>query len=79
MDFAPGADFDPVATALILQQGAAAPNGQARVQFQTNDDTDGVAPRLDFQLEFDANVIISVASFDGDFGCYFMKVDVRVP
>lgn len=71
--------FDGVATAVIMQMGAAAPDAQTRVAFQTNDDTDGLDPRLDFTLENDANVVLSVASFDGSFGCYFVKVDVRLP
>lgn len=74
-----GEDFDAVATAVIMQQGAAAPNAQTRVQYQSNDDTDGVDPRLDFTLEFDANVVLSIGSFDGEFGCYLLKVDVRLP
>jgi hypothetical protein len=49
------------------------------VQYQSNDDTDGVDPRLDFTLEFDANVVLSIGSFDGEFGCYLLKVDVRLP
>jgi hypothetical protein len=71
--------FDGVATAVIVQMGAAAPNAQTRVSYQTNDDSDGLDPRLEFTLDYDANLVLSVASFDGSFGCYFVKVDVRLP
>jgi hypothetical protein len=71
--------FDGIATAVIMQMGAAAPDAQTRVSYQTSDDADGFDPRLEFTLENDANVVLSVASFDGTFGCYFVKVDVRLP
>ena len=80
VDFQAQEGFDPIATAVVLQMGPGAPEETARVQFQFSDDNAGtLEPRLDFTLEYDANVVISVGSFGGGFGCYAMKVDVRVP
>jgi hypothetical protein len=71
-------DFDGIATALVVRMGAEA-GDDARVQFAYSDDGDGLDPRLDINLENDANVVVMVGSYDGDPGCYFLKVDVRLP
>lgn len=71
-------EFDGVAMAVVTQMGADAPD-DARISFQYSDDGDGLDPQLDFELEHDANVLLLVGSFDGDPGCYFLKVDSRFP
>jgi hypothetical protein len=70
-------EFDGIATALVVQMGADA-GDDARVQYAYSDDADGVDPRLEINLENDANVVIMVGSYSGDAGCYFLKVDVRL-
>lgn len=70
--------FDGMATAVVVQMGSDA-GDNARVQFAYSDDADGLDPRLNINLENDANVVVLVGSYDGDAGCYFMKVDVRLP
>ena len=70
--------FDGIATALVVQMGASA-GDNARVQYAYSDDGDGLDPRLEINLENDANVVVMVGSYDGEPGCYFLKVDVRVP
>jgi len=68
-----------VATAAILQMGALAPDN-SRMSFVYDDDSGGnLDPRLDFTTEFDGNLVLSVGSFDGSFGCYWVKVEVTVP
>ena len=71
-------EFDGIATGLVVQMGPEA-GDDARVQYAFSDDADGVDPRLDINLENDANVVIMVGSYSGDAGCYFLKVDVRLP
>jgi hypothetical protein len=70
--------FDGMATALVVQMGSTA-GDNARVQFAYSDDADGLDPRLNINLENDANVVVMVGSYDGEAGCYFLKVDVRLP
>lgn len=70
--------FDGMATALVVQMGSPA-GDNARVQYAFSDDADGLDPKLEINLENDANVVVMVGSYDGDPGCYFLKVDVRVP
>lgn len=70
--------FDGMATAMVVQMGSRA-GDNARVQFAYSDDADGLDPRLEINLENDANVVIMVGSYDGEPGCYFLKVDVRLP
>jgi hypothetical protein len=70
--------FDGMATAIVVQMGAEA-GDNARVQFAYSDDADGLDPRLNINLENDANVVVMVGSYDGEAGCYFLKVDVRLP
>lgn len=71
-------EFDGMATALVVQMGSTA-GDNARVQFAYSDDGDGLDPRLQINLENDANVIVMVGSYDGEAGCYFLKVDVQLP
>ena len=71
-------EFDGIATALVVQMGPSA-GDNARVQYAYSDDSDGIDPRLDINLENDANVVVMVGSYDGEAGCYFLKVDVRLP
>jgi hypothetical protein len=71
-------EFDGIATALVVRMGASA-GDTARVQFAYSDDGDGLDPRLNIELENDANVVVMVGSYDGEAGCYFLKVDVRLP
>ena len=70
--------FDGMATALVVAMGASA-GDNARVQYAFADDSDGLDPRLEINLENDANVMVVVGSYDGEPGCYFLKIDVRVP
>lgn len=71
--------FDGIATAVVVQMGPGA-GDNARVNYAYSDDSDGsLDPRLDINLENDANVVILVGSYDGEPGCYFLKVDVRLP
>jgi hypothetical protein len=70
--------FDGMATALVVQMGAEA-GDNARVQYAYSDDGDGLDPRLEINLENDANVVVMVGSYDGEAGCYFLKVDVSLP
>ena len=79
VDVQSGEGIDPIAAASILQLGASAPDG-ARMQFVADDDSGGnLDPRMEFTLSFDANVVLSVGSYSGGFGCYFVKVEVTVP
>jgi hypothetical protein len=79
IDVTSGSGIDPIAAASILQMGSGAPDG-ARMQFVRDDDGGGgVDPRLEFTLQFDANVVLSVGSYDGGFGCYWVKVEVTIP
>ena len=39
-----------------------------------DDSGGGNDPRLDATLPFDGNVVLIVGSFDGTFGCYWIKV-----
>jgi hypothetical protein len=69
--------LDTIATALVVQMGPDTPDGNPRVQFQYNDDSGtNTDSRLDFTLEYDANVILQVGSYSGEFGCYLAKVEV---
>jgi hypothetical protein len=71
-------EFDGMATALVVQMGGPA-GDNARVQFAYSDDADGLDPQLQINLENDANVIVMVGSYDGEAGCYFLKVEVQLP
>jgi hypothetical protein len=77
VDVQSGDGIDPVLTAAILQMGAPAPDGQARMSYVFDDDSGGnLDPRLEFTLQYDANVVLSIGSFSGGFGCYWIKVEV---
>ena len=72
--------IDPIATAAILQMGPSTPDSTARMSFAFDDDSGGnLDPRLDFTLGFDANVVLSIGSYSGGFGCYWVKVEVTTP
>jgi hypothetical protein len=71
--------FDGIATAVVVQMGANA-GDNARVNYAYSDDSNGTLdPQLNINLENDANVVILVGSYDGEPGCYFLKIDVRIP
>ena len=79
VDILSGDNIDPIAAASILQLGASAPDS-ARMSFVSDDDSGGnLDPRLSFTLSFDSNVVLSVGSFTGSFGCYWVKVEVTAP
>ena len=79
VDVQSGDNIDPIATLVILQMGANVPNN-ARAQYVFDDDSGGNSdPRIEVTTEFDGNVVLSVGSYSGSFGCYFLKVDVTVP
>jgi hypothetical protein len=79
VDVISGDGIDPVATLIVLQMGANAPNN-ARAQYVYDDDSGGnLDPRIEFTTEFDGNVVVSVGSYSGGFGCYWLKVEVTVP
>lgn len=79
VDVISGDGIDPIAAAAILQLGAGAPDG-GRMQYVKDDDSGGnLDPRLEFTLQFDANVVLSVGSYSGGFGCYWVKVEVTIP
>jgi hypothetical protein len=45
-----------------------------------DDDSGGnLDPRLEFTTQHDGNVVLSVGSFDGALGCYWVKIEVTVP
>ena len=70
--------FDGIATAVVVQMGSEA-GDNARVQYAYSDYADGLDPRLEINLENDANVVVMVGSYDREPGCYFLKVDLRLP
>jgi hypothetical protein len=79
VDIEGGDGFDGIATGVVVQMGSAA-GDNARVQYAYSDDTNGTLdPQLNITLENDANVVVLVGSYSGDPGCYFLKVDVRLP
>jgi hypothetical protein len=50
-------------------------HGQSSVTSAYDDDSGGGNdPRLDATLPFDGNVVLIVGSYDGTFGCYWIKV-----
>jgi hypothetical protein len=72
---------DIVAAATILQMGVGAPNDTSRMSYQYNDDAGPTTldPHLEFTLEHNASVVVSVGSYSGEFACYSMKVDIQMP
>lgn len=80
VDVTSGEGIDPVAAITVLQMGARHPEGQARAQYVYDDDSGGnLDPRIQFTTEFEGNVVLSVGSYNGNFGCFWVKVDVRAP
>lgn len=80
VDVLSGDGIDPVAALTVLQMGAAHPEGTARASYVFDDDSGGnLDPRIEFTMEYAGNVVLSVGSFDGGFGCYWVKVEVTVP
>jgi hypothetical protein len=80
IDILSGDGIDPVATAALLEMGAPAPDAQARMSYFFDDDSGGnLDPRLEFTTQHDGNVVLSVGSFDGAFGCYWVKIEVTIP
>ena len=64
----------------LLEMGAPAPDAQARMSYFFDDDSGGnLDPRLEFTTQHDGNVVLSVGSFDGAFGCYWVKIEVTIP
>lgn len=71
-----GETIDPIATVTILQMGANVP-GDARASIAYDDDSGGGRdPRLDVTAPYNGNVVLSVGSYDGAFGCYAIKVEI---
>ena len=80
VDVLSGEGIDPIAALTVLQMGARHPEGRARASFAFDDDSGGnLDPRIEFTTEYEGNVVLSVGSYDGSFGCFWVKVDVRVP
>lgn len=80
VDVASGEGIDPMVSLVILQMGPAAPGGTVRAGYVFDDDSGGGRdPRLEFTAEYDGNMVLSVGSYDGAFGCYGIKVEVIVP
>lgn len=80
VDILGGDTIDPVATAALLDMGASTPDGTARISYFFDDDSGGnLDPRLEFTTTYDGNIVLSVGSFDGSFGCYWVKVEVTIP
>ena len=76
VNFQSGETIDPIATLLILQMGANVPNN-VRASYVFDDDAGGGRdPRLEFTAEYNGNVVLSVGSYDGAFGCYAAKVEI---
>lgn len=79
VDVISGDNIDPVATLVVLQMGADAPDG-ARAQYKYDDDSGGnLDPHLELTTQYDGNVVLNVGSYDGSFGCYWLKIEVTVP
>ncbi len=69
------ADVDPTAMLIMMRMGGHDPQGQSSASSVYDDDSGGGNdPRLDATLPFDGNVVLIVGSYDGTFGCYWIKV-----
>lgn len=72
-----GDAIDPIAALTVLQMGSSHPEGGARASYVFDDDGGGnLDPRIEMALEYDGNVVLSVGSFGGEFGCYWVKIQV---
>ena len=79
VDIISGDGIDPMAALVVLQMGPNAPDN-ARAQYVFDDDSGGnLDPRIEFTTNYDGNLVLSVGSFSGGFGCYWVKVEVTVP
>ena len=77
IDVLSGDGIDPTAALTLLQMGGHHPDGQARASFAYDDDSGGGRdPHIDFTVPYDGHVVLNVGSFDGAFGCYWVKVTV---
>ena len=79
VDIQSGETIDPIATVVILQMGPNAPGGMRASSAFDDDSGGGRDPRIELTLEYDANVVVSVGSFDGTAGCYAMKAELILP
>lgn len=76
VNFQSGDSIDPIATLMLLQMGPNAPNN-VRANYAFDDDGGGGRdPRLEITATHDGNVILSVGSYDGAFGCYAARVEI---
>jgi hypothetical protein len=74
--FQSGESIDPIATVAILQMGANVP-GDARAAIAFDDDSGGGRdPRIEVTAGYNGNVVLSVGSYDGSFGCFAAKVEI---
>ena len=79
VDVISGEAIDPIASIVIAQMGANAPNGM-RASYAYDDDSGGGRdPRVEITAEFDGNVTVNMGSYDGTFGCYALKVEMTLP
>lgn len=72
-------DFDPVASATIMQMGLDAPDGRARSSYWFDDDGGGnLEPELRFTTSYSGTVVLHVSKFSAErsAGCYFYKVEI---
>ena len=71
------ADVDPTAMLIITRMGGHDPNGQSSASSVYDDDSGGGNdPRIETTVPFDGHVILNIGSYDGTFGCYWVKVTV---
>ena len=71
-----GEGIDPMATLLILQMGNGVPSN-VRANYSFDDDSGGGRdPRVELTAPYNGNVILSIGSYDGAFGCYAVKVEM---
>lgn len=74
--FQSGETIDPIASLLILQMGAGVTN-DVRASYAYDDDSGGGRdPRVELNASYNGNVMLSVGSYDGTFGCYAAKVEI---
>ena len=72
-------DFDPVASATIMQMGQDAPDSRARSAYWFDDDGGGnLEPELRFTTSYSGTVVLHVSKFSAErsAGCYFYKVEI---
>lgn len=72
-------DFDPVASATIMQLGGEAPDRVARSAYWADDDGGGnLDPRLNFTTTYSGTITLHVSKYSAErsAGCYFYKVEI---